>query len=496
MYKFPYVFPKSCYHLHEMARNVITIEAEEDYSYAQETIGRVRVENAGILKQLMDMQAMYEPGHYRYEDKVNNFCAQARFMKDYEDDYVYQGTFDRPFPVYHDMRLDQLRGYFSWRKKVRCGIYERTNAAFAKVYLYELLNGIGAEDASEACDKIEAFYEQYVLVYGESDLAVLMERWLREFTVMHQLDEAHRNRYFQDLIQKDADYAVLLNEQSSISDFMDACVNLGLLTSAESPYSRLSKEEYGTIAASCFRMLVQEAGQEKVLQYLGKKKATISFRLFADAIVQTKNAEDVVYEVDPFRIYRCRKGVWSCETFWNAAQKDKTIKLFFKEMERQIRMVFSLGRPLKETELDEEMRKKIQQCVVQCAKQFRKQKAHVEIDTHSLSSIRIEADLNREKLLIEEEKEELVETPEEKQLPLSKEALYVLQHILDKESYDSYLEENHLLASVLYEEINALFLDVIGDTVLLFEANDQVELVEDYKEDILAWMKGGSDDAE
>ena len=65
-------------------------------------------------------------------------------MEDYEDDAPWSGEYRRYFTTYHDLNLNQLRGYFAWRTLVRRGVFRRITTSLACMYLYELLNGIGA----------------------------------------------------------------------------------------------------------------------------------------------------------------------------------------------------------------------------------------------------------------------------------------------------------------------------------------------------------------
>ena len=78
------------------------------------------------------------------------FVEQARLMEGYEDDFPYQGTFKSYYPTYEAMDDRQLRGYFTWRARVRRGEVKQTSTSFAYVYLYELINGVGAEPGERA----------------------------------------------------------------------------------------------------------------------------------------------------------------------------------------------------------------------------------------------------------------------------------------------------------------------------------------------------------
>ena len=78
------------------------------------------------------------------------FYRQGKFMENYEDDVPWTGAYRHYFPVYHDLNIPQLRGYFTWRTGVRKGIFSPVPASLAYIYLYELLNGIGAESPEDS----------------------------------------------------------------------------------------------------------------------------------------------------------------------------------------------------------------------------------------------------------------------------------------------------------------------------------------------------------
>lgn len=49
------------------------------------------------------------------------FYEQARLMENYTDDFPYEGDFSKYYPTYEDMTNTQLRGYFTWRARLRAG---------------------------------------------------------------------------------------------------------------------------------------------------------------------------------------------------------------------------------------------------------------------------------------------------------------------------------------------------------------------------------------
>ena len=139
-----------------------------------------------IPQRILDMMRLYEPGDGSLAQKCRNFYRQGRFMEDYEDDLPWLGTFDRYFPCYHDLNLRQLRGYFTWRTKLRQGQYRPTALSFAYIYLYELLCGIGTASAEDSLEKLLEF-ERCFLGAGYSDETMRrnLRRWVFEFAVLH-----------------------------------------------------------------------------------------------------------------------------------------------------------------------------------------------------------------------------------------------------------------------------------------------------------------------
>ena len=97
------------------------------------------------------------------------FIKQAKLLANYEDDYAYSGNVVRYYPTYQSLTDQELRGYFSWRTKLRRGEVQQAPATFAFLYIYELLNQIGVEDPMEGYRKLKAFETDY----GQLDGTVL-----------------------------------------------------------------------------------------------------------------------------------------------------------------------------------------------------------------------------------------------------------------------------------------------------------------------------------
>ena len=76
-------------------------------------------------KLLRAMRALVKTSTNFWQSRSELFLKQARLMANYEDDYDYRGTVNQYFPTYDSLTDPELRGYFTWRTKVRRGAVER-----------------------------------------------------------------------------------------------------------------------------------------------------------------------------------------------------------------------------------------------------------------------------------------------------------------------------------------------------------------------------------
>ena len=134
--------------------------------YEDEPILRTGSQMKNYLPQrYRDMKALARPVHdgfeYRRPSETELFIMQARFMEEWEDDFPFSGSFERYYPTYSMMNDSQLRGYFSWRTLVRNGQVKKTCLSFAFVYIYELINCVGASTPKECFDLLYNFWVKY-----------------------------------------------------------------------------------------------------------------------------------------------------------------------------------------------------------------------------------------------------------------------------------------------------------------------------------------------
>ena len=113
-------------------------------------------------QKIKDMKALaYTPEAY-WKTSAWLFYTQGKFMEDYTDVYEYTTDFVRYYPTYRDLDTDQLRGYFSWRSRLRRGEYQPAPIPFVYMRAYELINGIGAESPQERVALLEELWNEVV----------------------------------------------------------------------------------------------------------------------------------------------------------------------------------------------------------------------------------------------------------------------------------------------------------------------------------------------
>jgi hypothetical protein len=269
-------------------------------------------------------------------------------------------------------------------------------------------------------------------------------------------------------------------------------------------------------------------------------KGVYPYHMFRKAIFYDHiHYEDYEYVFSDARIYRCRDGHWSLETFYKADSKSSDLGAICKEIDRICRRKFSFGHPLQQ-KLNLPL---IIQAISDAADTYIKEKEEaakpkIHIDFGKLSGIRKDAAYTRDQLITEEEMSDedefmkfedevlasnITESVSNKSVALSDSKLQIgvydidirevisndnisndktvsndqpsgnllisehqmniVNLLLAGENVIEYAASNHLMLAIEIDAINEALYDEIGDTVIEFDG-DTPELVEDYIDDI------------
>jgi len=144
------------------------------------------------------------------------FYKQAKFMEDFSDDYHGYARFSMYYPSYQHMQYEQLRTYFTWRTRVRCGDILPASLSYIFLYIYELLSGIGVKTLSDGLERLLAIWlaaREY-----ERSLDQYLPGWLKDYHIYYSLPNSFEEfvrehglqGYYPDLFLFEAEGALAL----------------------------------------------------------------------------------------------------------------------------------------------------------------------------------------------------------------------------------------------------------------------------------------------
>ncbi len=362
----------------------------------------------------------YVDGNYRRPSQTQLFVRQARFMEDWEDDFPYKGSFKRYYPTYSMMNDQQLRGYFTWRTKVRAGQIDDASLSYAFVYVYELLNGIGAS-APQACfDRMLHFWKGFRKV--NSGLDAYVPAWLRDFVVYHDLPAS----LFEQLVDLSFEKALITlraYERQSASDrsqtlsdelckdLWDALTVLSYYDIGTSKVLCAQKDNASRVAAQVIaRLSVHYAKKRKkglAESWFGSPQVT-EHAMFPSAVFHEEHKHpDCRFDVNEVHSYSCKDGNWYALRRYKKPMPSNDLGELMRAIEHFL--CADATAPLDDANL--KLPKYQVSMVRECVQEVRKQVADAErrrvvIDRSSLEGIRKRAAGTREQLLTEDERAE------------------------------------------------------------------------------------------
>jgi hypothetical protein len=407
--------------------------------------------------------------------------------------------------------VNQLRGYFTWRTRVRKGVFEKTNTSFAYMYVYELLNGIGASSSEDTLEKIRRFEEGFLdSGIGDGSMRHNIRKWMVEFAVLNEMDIETIRQCMDPETMREDDKIAVLNAPDGHSDDevyeAMAAIAGGWYSSMQSvktdgPTSKHVYAEAWRSARSSYR-----SGNEDLFQMCFGRTATYLWHPLENAIYYPrKESEPRVVTINESREYIYEQGTWM-ETSYHRPDRDMgPLKELMHETERQLRIYLEM-KPLKEV-LQESWARPFVTAAIESDRKAKIEASRpkVEIDFSDLDRIRTDAVVTRDSLLTEDEMSEELEEeiitsethPAEEespvgaqcQLDLSDDQLGILREVLQGRSVKSLIREMRGMAEVFADGINEAFFEEIGDSVVECDGDDII-LVEDYRDDLMRLLGG------
>ncbi len=511
-----------------------------------------------ILKTAAQM-ANYTPPKYRemrklvntnpvfYESDAQIFYEQGKFMEDFTDDCQYNGEFQRYYPTYQSMTDQQLRGYFSWRTKVRGGKVEKTSLSFVFVYIYELLNQIGVSSSEEGFYTLKSFWQTYKDI--DPKINHYIKLWLKDYVIYNGLEKSCLDDFSD--TNFDNKILTLINHKShNVDEVFSALNSLSTYNLENSRFYKLHSDDVKNVVYNVFAELTEYYNKKRknsIYEKFFGKIMTNQYVMFNSAVFYNREIhKDCVYEINDICKYICKNGKWTYERFYFFKEKSKLIGELLKAIDFLMREKYEFKSTLKVDKLT-----KVYQDIIQKETdkllEDKKKKAlpKIEIDISKLQGIRKTALETQNKLIVEEFEEitipetratantnidliALIEAEQDKiknnvivskeveqdnikngvivskeaeqdniksGVTLSKEVAQVnapnlsdieyefMKCLLYGKNYSDMVKSNGLMLSVLIDSINEKLYNMFCDTVLIFDG-DKPELIEDYCDEL------------
>lgn len=459
-----------------------------------------------LPKKYFQMKEFAQNFNCYIDTEASLFYKQAKFMENFEDDFNYTGNFVRSFPTYRLMNDQQLRGYFSFRTKVRHGEIKKTCTSYAFVYCYELLHGIGVSNALDGYNKLLKFSKSYGAVdpmFGNYYI-----QWLNDYVIYNNLDKKLLNNT--DNVEFDEALGVISNPfDVNNTNLFTALDSLSSYHYHSSKAYKTAREDMQLLTCNVFRSVMEYYAKNRRKGFIETAFGRIltgPYIMFKAAVFYDyKRYRDYEYKISETLKYTCKQGHWSRERLFGYRAESKELGALFKNIDAAFRNHLGIKPEIKRI-TENKIYSEIIQAELLRLNEIKKQKSFeaVEIDFTKLDGIREAAEITKNKLIVEMDEEEITQSVSETPLDggeskvqdiatkgenflcditLGDIELYFLSCLLRGEDYMNELKKQGVMVSVISDSVNDTLYELFDDTVIEFNG-DLPKIVEDYKEDL------------
>ena len=477
-------------------------------------------------KEILEMRKLERNASWSAMSDPGMFYKQAKLMENYEDDYEFTGDFQRFYPTYRSMSLAELRGYFSWRSKVRRGEIVKTSLSFVFVYIYELLNLIGCENEFEGYNKLIEIFDSY----GAIDKRILQykKNWVNDFIVYYDLPKELYLQNESDGGDFENALITLENyEDKTDTEIFEALCAFSSYNIKATPFYREYESDVVAVTAKLYKKLSlyhKKHRKTSLIEKLFGKSFQGSYFMFNVAVFYEREKHpDAEYAVNGILKYTCKNGSWYQERTFKIKGKNAEIREILKNIDCLMREKFNFKHKLTRVESTKLMLDMINECIDERIKENKEnEKKVINIDLSKLQNIRDVSLITQNKLIVEEEvdisEENLTFLPEEEaelitetenevteiikdtaqtkeenpditnETDLSDDEFKFTSMLVRDENYKEYLKSRGIMLSVIIDSVNEKLFDVFGDTVIDFDG-ETPEIIEDYIDELKGLLK-------
>ena len=424
------------------------------------------------------------------------FYTQGKFMEDFEDVFPYNEDFVKYYPSYRDMTTEQLRGYFSWRTRVRKGKVEKAPEPFVYVYLYELINCIGYSEPAECFQQLSGFCQQYASI--DDSIAKYTDTWLKDFIVYYGLDSSFADEL--EDIRYDKQLLTLIHWNEHSNDELFAAIDaLSSYQLKKSLFYAAFPEDIKEVVVRSFISLSEffrDKRKNSLCDKLFGNTVECSYNMFASSIFYDRQSlRDCEYSLNEIHSFTCKSGKWKCRKYFGNRGRNGHLGDLVKAIDSLMREKKDFKHKISYTGVSKTAVKLIQAEIDALYEEQRRAEAtKIEIDLSKLAGIRKAADSTREKLLVDDEEPEIITAPSEPVIseavsevndesPLDSDEKLFIKALLYGRDTNAAAKSCGKMVSILADSINEKLFDLFGDTVIDFSA-DSPELIEDYTDEL------------
>lgn len=448
-------------------------------------------------------------------DKTKRFNIQAKLLNDLSDDFEIVIPFDSVMPTYDDMSNEQLRSYITWRSKVRNGEYSEISVSYIRLYVYELINNIGETNFDGIIEKLALLLRNYTKL--NESFENLVTTCIKDYYICEGLSKS-----FYEVIKEhsiDQYYPNVFMENSE-----DLRIEGFLKTSNYDIFkSKFYSEQTSAMINDCFKYVFVSVERYFSNQNLNLKQIIIGkgyakdwWRPFRNALCDRNPKTNRRVVICSNEVYSYQGNEWTCESM---PQKDNTgtilIGYMIKRMEVNMRMILkfkyrlstdisTIAKRIFNQKISNVMESPaFDQTIDDAVMQYFKEKyprvftnpnapfektIEVKIDKSKLNKIRVDSEIIRDKLTLDDdivemltvpptETKTIIKTPKQFNSPLEelcdslteiqKETLIILLN--ESPSLPKILElshKNNIMLEILLDGINEISLAVISDNLI------------------------------
>ncbi|WP_294751677.1 TerB N-terminal domain-containing protein [uncultured Ruminococcus sp.] len=446
-------------------------------------------------KKIKEMkEIVYSPEAY-WKTSAWLFYTQGKCAEDYEDSYEYNTDFTKYYPCYRDLSLEQLRGYFTWRKKVRNGNIVKAPLPFVYIYIYELINCIGSKTTLECFLKLKNFFDSYT--YIDDSIKKYSENWLIDFIVYYGLDPELAND-MPDVMHDSALLSLMHWDKCSDDELFEAISKLSSYQFEKSLYYLSKPDEFKAVLVRSFigiSAFFHEKRKQSFFSKLFGNTVECSYNMFRSAIFYDRQSmRSCEYALNEIHTYTCKNGKWSCQKIYGSRGRSVRLGNLVRAVDSLLREKSDFKHKISFEDVSKTAVKLIRNVIDEYFEELRRKEARkITIDLSKLSGIRKAADITREKLLVDEngETDDIITQTEEntksepitEDCPLDRSEKEFLISLLYNGDYRGISAKYRIMPSILADSVNEKMFDLFSDNIIDF-SEDIPNIIEDYADDL------------